>query len=130
MTESKDKCPKCGSEASLRISGTKFECDSVLFKGGQFFQSKLCKANIRIAELEAELERLKEECDRLSQDAIMAQHGEKWTKEELGKCREALEEVLGSAAPRKHEHPAMYEAWQKGYKALASRLLAKPEKDL
>lgn len=50
-------------------------------------------------------------------------------KEELKKVREALNAVLGSAAPRKHEHPAMYEAWQKGYKALASRLLAKPAKE-
>jgi hypothetical protein len=61
MTTPRETCPKCGAKYSLRVSGVRYECDSVMFSGGQFFQSKTCKGLIRITELEKENERLRGE---------------------------------------------------------------------
>jgi hypothetical protein len=63
------ECPKCGAQATkITTFGTTFACHS--FQGKEFHQTTACKwraehndelaaANARIAELEAEVERLK-----------------------------------------------------------------------
>jgi hypothetical protein len=51
-----DNCPKCGAERGTGLSAGAFTCGSYIQANRKVYQCKTC----RIAELEAEVERLEE----------------------------------------------------------------------
>jgi hypothetical protein len=64
MTTPKETCPKCGAKFKYNDGvALLYECGAKLFHAEGFSGSRLCSANIRIAELQSKVERLREYVD-------------------------------------------------------------------